>query len=66
MLVPDGEPYFPMSYQPQGELVADSAGIRHRDADLAASKTIAFIRRIHEEGADLAVTPEYSTPWGYD
>lgn len=62
-LVADANNYSVLLLQPQGRIEADQAGIRNRDGDLAYSQFIEFLGKAATLGADLVVTPEYSTPW---
>jgi hypothetical protein len=62
-LVPNEKNYSALLLQPQGEIEADSSGVRNADRDLAVRQFSAFLHDAVSLKAELAVTPEYSMPW---
>lgn len=51
-----------VSFQCKGDITADQC-VKNADHALAVSKHSSFFNLAHERNADLAITPEYSTPW---
>jgi hypothetical protein len=63
VLVADANNYSGILLQPQARIEADQSGIRNRDRTLATALFRDFLEKAMNSGADLVVTPEYSTPW---
>lgn len=63
VLRPNHENYSALLLQPQGEVEADSDGVRNVDAALAHKQHAAFLTNATTNQVELAITPEYSTPW---
>jgi hypothetical protein len=63
VLLPDEDNYKVLLMQPQGGIEADTTGVRNRDRALSQRQFSEFLKEAQNTGADLAVTPEYSTPW---
>jgi len=49
--------------QPGGDAIANDHRIGPRDQALAAAKVLAFLRQAVERQVNLAITPEYFSPW---
>jgi|SRR5579859_211624 len=64
VLTPDINNYSVLLVQPQGHIEASVAGVRNRDGERARDQFGQFLTRAHEIQVDLAITPEYSMPWG--
>lgn len=62
-LVPDQANYKTLLMQPEAYITADDSGVRNSDPEQAQLQFSAFLHTALETGADLAITPEYSTPW---
>lgn len=62
-LVPNRDKYCTMLLQCRGELIADNAGVRHADRNMATQKFRAFFEHASRVQPDLLITPEYSCPW---
>jgi hypothetical protein len=63
VLLPDENNYKVLLMQPKGGIQADATGVRNRDRAMSQRQFSQFLKEAQETGADLAVTPEYSTPW---
>ncbi|KKK53307.1 hypothetical protein LCGC14_3096100, partial [marine sediment metagenome] len=63
VLVADASNYSVHLLQPQARMEATQAEIRNRDGNLATAQFGDFLEKAFASGADLLVTPEYSTPW---
>lgn len=63
VLVPDENNYSILLLQPEGDIEAEQTGIRNRNGDIASAQFSNFLEKAKALGADLVVTPEYSTPW---
>lgn len=63
VLNPNHENYTALLFQPQGDIEADDNGVRNVDRLLAHNQHLAFLADAATENVDLAITPEYSTPW---
>lgn len=57
------ENYVALLMQPEARICASKAGVRNSDPAEAKAQFDAFLALAVETGADLVVTPEYSTPW---
>jgi hypothetical protein len=55
--------YSALLMQPEAQICAGNAGVRNSDPAEAKAQFGAFLALAAETGADLVVTPEYSTPW---
>ncbi len=62
-LNPNKDNYSALLFQPQADIEADTSGVRHADATLAAKQFTSFLEMAITDQADLAITPEYSMPW---
>lgn len=62
-LIPDEKNYTALLLQPEGDIQADTTGVRHADTTLANAQFGAFLKDAVATTADLVVTPEYSMPW---
>src|SRR5262245_41722562 len=63
VLNPNHENYTALLFQPQGDIEADTTGVRNADQTLAHKQHSAFLADAASEKAALTITPEYSTPW---
>jgi len=63
VLNPNHENYSALLFQPQGDIEADTNGVRNTDHDLAHKQHSAFLNDAAKEHIEVAITPEYSTPW---
>lgn len=63
-LIPDTANYNAILFQPKGLIEASAAGVRNRDRNFAERQYTRFLEEAASRNADLAVTPEYSMPWG--
>jgi hypothetical protein len=63
-LVPDESLYELLLIQPSGRVMAGGDGVRNNDAAEATGKFNAFLTLASNSKVDLAITPEYSCPWG--
>lgn len=64
VLTPNHENYTALLLQPQGNIEADASGVRNADQVVARQQHSAFLEDAAAERVGLAITPEYSTPWG--
>lgn len=55
--------YKALLMQPQGEIEANSTGVRNKNRSLAKAQFGQFLSKAQDTAADIAVTPEYSMPW---
>lgn len=62
-LQPDRDPYFAMLLQPTGMVEANDLRVGHADAEEGKGVCSGFLAEVVQKKADLAVTPEYCTPW---
>lgn len=62
-LIPNEDNYSVLLMQPQGQIEASAAGVRHQDRARAERQFRSFLDNAYEANVDLAVTPEYSMPW---
>jgi len=62
-LIPNKDNYSALLMQPEGQIDASPAGVRHQNGDLAQKQFRAFLEHARTANADLVVTPEYSMPW---
>lgn len=63
VLTPNHENYSALLLQPEGDIEADANGVRNADHTLAHNQHAAFLKQATNEQVELAITPEYSTPW---
>ena len=63
VLQPTNTKYDALILQPRGDLEGGEFGVRHRDVDAATLRFGKFLEQAADCHADLAITPEYSTPW---
>lgn len=63
VLHPDANPYAVAVLQPLENICATPEAIQNERQESAHSKHSAFLRLASEQQPDLAITPEYSTPW---
>ncbi len=63
MLRPTEASYTCLLLQPSGPIFSGRDRIGGLDQDLNGQKVLAFARLANQEGAHLAVAPEYFTPW---
>lgn len=62
-LIPDAQNYKTFILQPQGEIEADSLGVRNKNKDLANQQFSSFLNSAFDNNSELVITPEYSLPW---
>lgn len=63
VLNPNHENYSALLLQPEGDIEADTNGVRNADRNLSHQQHAAFLIDAAQREIGLAVTPEYSTPW---
>jgi hypothetical protein len=63
VLNPNEENYSALLFQPQGDIEADTKGVRHANATLAGKQFSTFLKIAAADMASLVVTPECSMPW---
>lgn len=63
VLSPTQDNYTLSMLQPDGDIEADDQGVRNQDRELAHSQHSAFLVDAVSASCDVAITPEYSTPW---
>lgn len=63
VLNPNYENYTALLLQPEGDIEADTNGVRNADQELARRQYTAFLTQAVSEQSALAITPEYSMPW---
>ena len=63
VLIPNHENYNALLFQPQGDIEADTNGVRNTDQALAREQYATFLADAIADQVDLAITPEYSMPW---
>jgi hypothetical protein len=63
VLTPNHENYTALLLQPKGDIEADANGVRNADKAAASQQHAAFLSDAATEKVDIAITPEYSTPW---
>jgi hypothetical protein len=63
VLHPDANPYAAALLQPLESVTATPNGIQNENSASACTKHSTFLRLALEQQVDLAMTPEYSTPW---
>jgi hypothetical protein len=63
VLNPNHENYTALLLQPEGDIEADTNGVRNADQDLARRQYAAFLAQAVSEQSAVAITPEYSMPW---
>jgi len=63
VLTPNVENYTALLFQPQGDIEADTNGVRNADQALASQQHAAFLADAVAQQVAIAITPEYSTPW---
>ena len=62
VLNPNHENYTALLLQPEGDIEADTNGVRNADQDLARRQYSAFLAQAVAEQSAVAITPEYSPP----
>ncbi len=63
VLNPNHENYTAFLLQPQGDIEADTNGVRNADPELARQQHAAFLADAVTERSAIAISPEYSMPW---
>ena len=63
VLTPNHENYTALLLQPEGDIEADSGGVRNSNRSLATQQFTGFLQDAVAINADLVITPEYSVPW---
>jgi hypothetical protein len=63
VLQPDANPYSVALLQPLESITATPEAIQNETPASARAKHSAFLKLVSEQDVDLAMTPEYSTPW---
>ena len=64
VLNPNKDNYSALLIQPQADIEADTSGVRHANATLAGKQFTAFLELAVSDRTEMAITPEYSMPWG--
>jgi hypothetical protein len=63
VLNPNHDNYTALLLQPEGDIEADTNGVRNADQQLARRQYGAFLAQAVAEQSAVAITPEYSMPW---
>lgn len=62
-LLPNHNMYRMLMLQPDGPIIGTPDRVGHEDSARGHALAHAFLRHAKEQAAEIAVTPEYSTPW---
>lgn len=62
-LLPNHDMYRMLMLQPDGPIIGTPVRVGHEDSARGHSLVRAFLEKARETAADIAITPEYSTPW---
>jgi hypothetical protein len=61
--IPNKDNYKITLFQPKGVVEVSENGVRNKDRKLANDQFSKYLSYAYEASLDIAVTPEYSTPW---